>query len=206
MLSYTKELLRSLHLFPSNHLFSWNTKAKIINLDTKSMLQQQVTSHPTGKVEEEEECLKTCKSAKTITTNPLRRSSVTQNSSGVNFKNLQTVTKSNDHLQQSRGTKAGTTIANVNVRSLVPKAKFVKHYLTEKDIDVYAVTETWMNKDTTQETLKATIPDGYTISSQPRKDGCRGRGLALPYKKESTALIDVTFFEAECSMFKIRIS
>ena len=80
--------------------------------------------------------------------------------------------------------------------------------MTEKDIDVCAVTETWINKDTSQETLKATIPDGYAISSQPRQDGHRGGGLALIYKEESAALIDVTFFEiaeAECSVFMIWI-
>ena len=78
----------------------------------------------------------------------------------------------------------------------------MKHYLTEKDIDACAVTETWINKDTTQETLKAKISDGYAILSQPRQDGHRGGGLALIYKKESAALIDVTSFEiagAECS-------
>ena len=80
--------------------------------------------------------------------------------------------------------------------------------MTEKDIDVYAVKETWINKETTKETLKATIPDGYAISSQPRQDRCRGGSLALLYQKVSAALIDVTSFEiaeAECSVFKIRI-
>ena len=97
----------------------------------------------------------------------------------------------------------------MNVRSLVPTVELFKHYSTERDIDVCAVKETWKNKDTTQETLKATIPDGYAIPSQPRQDGCRGGGLVAIYKKESTALIDVTSFEiagAECSVFKIRIN
>ena len=73
--------------------------------------------------------------------------------------------------------------------------------MAEKDKDVCAVTEIWINKDTSQETLKATIPDGYAISSQARQGGFRGGGLALIYKKESAALIDVTSFEiaeAEC--------
>ena len=52
-------------------------------------------------------------------TNSLRRSSVTQNSSGVNFKNLQTLTKSNDQPQQGRDIKGQAAISNVNVRSLV---------------------------------------------------------------------------------------
>ena len=81
--------------------------------------------------------------------------------------------------------------------------------MTEKCIDVCAVTETWINKDTTQETLKATIPDGYAILSQPTQDGHRGGGWALIYKKESAALIDfssIEIGEAECSVFNIRIN
>ena len=59
---------------------------------------------------------------------------------GVNFKNLQTLMKRNDQPQQNRDTKAETTISNVNVRFLMPKAELVKHYLVEKT-DVCAVTE-----------------------------------------------------------------
>ena len=36
MFNYAKEFLKSLHLFPSNHLLSWNTEVKVINLDTVS--------------------------------------------------------------------------------------------------------------------------------------------------------------------------
>ena len=96
----------------------------------------------------------------------------------------------------------------VNTRSLPSKGEELKYYITEKAIDICAITETWIHKDATEESLKAVTPEGYVISSEPHLDGCRGGGIGLMYNKGSVTLSDTSTFEfreAECSLFKVRV-
>ena len=99
-------------------------------------------------------------------------------------------------------------ISLVNTRSLPPKGEELKYYVTEKAIDICAITETWIHKDAMEESLKAATPEGYTISSKTCLDGHRGGGIGLMSKEESVTLPDTStfeFMEAECSLFKVRV-
>ena len=56
--------------------------------------------------------------------------------------------------------------------------------------------------------MKPVTLEGYTISSKPHLDGCRGGGIGLVYNKESVTPSDTSTFEfreAECSLFKVRV-
>ena len=95
----------------------------------------------------------------------------------------------------------------VNTRSLPSKGE-LKYYITEKAIDICAITESWIHKDATDESLKAVTPEGYAITLKPHQDGCRGGGIALMYNKASVTLMEIFSFEfreAECSLFKVRL-
>ena len=96
----------------------------------------------------------------------------------------------------------------VNTRSLRSKGEELKYYITEKAIDICVITETWIHKDATEESLKAVTPEGYVISSKPHLDGHRDSGIGLMYNKESVTLSDTSTFEfreAKCSLFKVRV-
>ena len=96
----------------------------------------------------------------------------------------------------------------VNTRSRPSKGQELKYYIMVKAIDICAITETWIHKDATEESLKAVTPEGYVISSKPHLDGHRGGGIGLLYNKKSVTLSDTSTFkfrDAECSLFKVRV-
>ena len=43
--------------------------------------------------------------------------------------------------------------------------KELKYYITEKAIDICAITETWIHKNATEESLKAVTLEGYVFST-----------------------------------------
>ena len=97
--------------------------------------------------------------------------------------------------QLNTRTKPGTDdnkvhLSLVNTRSLPSKGEELKYYITEKTIDICAITERCIHKDATEESLKAVTPEGYVISSKPHLDGSRGGGKELIYNKESVTLSD----------------
>ena len=99
-------------------------------------------------------------------------------------------------------TQNGLHLSLVNTRSIYSKVEELKYYIVEKDTDVCTVTESWIHKDSTEETLKAIVPEGYGISSKYHQDGRRGGGIALKYKKGTVTLVDSfssEFNDAECS-------
>ena len=67
--------------------------------------------------------------------------------------------------------KARAILSTVKHQIILSRKETFKHYLSEKTIDIYAVTESWIHADATEESLKGAVPDGYAISSKPRKDG-----------------------------------
>ena len=97
----------------------------------------------------------------------------------------------------------------VNIRSLYSKAEALKYYIVEKDTNVCDITETWIHKDSTEESLKAIVPEGYGISSKSHHDGRRDGGIALVYIKRSVTLVDSfssEFTDAECALFRINVN
>ena len=102
-------------------------------------------------------------------------------------------------IQQSRR-KSGITIDNlirinstliqpksvhlttINTRSIWNKIDQFQHYLLKNNIDICAVTETWLKEDDEYE-LHEIPPPGFKIISKPRSDGRQGGGIALIYKE-----------------------
>ena len=77
--------------------------------------------------------------------------------------------------------------------SITNKSGPIQHYLHDQEIDICAITETWV-KTNDQTAPKEFLPPGYNIITKPRPDGrCRG-GLEIVYKSS----ISVT--ETECDV------
>ena len=84
-------------------------------------------------------------------------------------------------------------LAHINARSITNKSSPIQHYLHDQEVDICAITETWV-KANDQTAPKEILPPGYNIITKPRPDlRCRG-GLAIVYK----SLISVT--ETECDV------
>ena len=56
----------------------------------------------------------------------------------------------------------------------------IKEYLQENDIDIFGLTETWLNPSD-KLVLADVIPNGYTLHQIPRPSG-RGGGVAILHK------------------------
>ena len=144
--------------------------------------------------------------ARSIVTNISSQRSTTPKQSEPNFNNLHTVPI--EHKDQPGTDDNKVHLSLVNTRSLPSKGEEHKYHITEKAINICAITETWIHKDATEESLKAVTPEGYVISSKPCLDGHRGGGIGLMYNKESVTLSDTStlqFREVECSLFKVRV-
>ena len=84
-------------------------------------------------------------------------------------------------------------LAHINARSITNKSSPIQHYLHDQEVDICAITETWV-KTNDQTAPKEILPPSYNIITKPRPDGrCRG-GLAIVYKSS----ISVT--ETECDV------
>ena len=84
-------------------------------------------------------------------------------------------------------------LAHINARSIVKKSGPIQHYLHDQQIDIGAITETWVKTDD-QTAPKEIQPPGYNIITKPRPDGRCGGGLAIAYKSS----ISVT--ETDCDV------
>lgn len=69
----------------------------------------------------------------------------------------------------------------LNCRSVKNKALSICDYITSNNIDIMALTETWLGTDTDNIALADLVPDGFDIYSVPRQNR-RGGGVALVYK------------------------
>ena len=154
---------------------------------------------------------KLANTARSNAVNVSTKRTTTPNYSAVNLDNLHSIptgTKTNNNITTSRD-KNGLHFSLVNTRSLYAKAEKLKYYIVEKDTDVCTITELWIHKDSTEESLKAIIPEGYGISSKSHQDGRRGGGIALIYNKRTITLVDSfssDITDAECSLIKINVN
>ena len=79
-------------------------------------------------------------------------------------------------------------------------------YITERSIDLCAITETWLRPDD-QVTLPDITPSGYKALSKPRLRG-RGGGIALIYKKDipiKEINISTEFRTIELAYYKVKV-
>ena len=75
-----------------------------------------------------------------------------------------------------------TNLALLNTRSIRNKMDFITDYICEHDLDIIALTETWLTDDPkdTANTSKLT-PEGYSFVHLPRSDR-QGGGVGVLYK------------------------
>ena len=88
----------------------------------------------------------------------------------TNLLNIQPTVERHTHL----------SLAHVNGWSIGNKIVPIQHYLQDKEIDLCAITETWLKPDNMVLPREIT-PPGYDILSQPRSDGRQGGGVVLVY-------------------------
>ena len=75
-------------------------------------------------------------------------------------------------------------LSHINARSLTSKSTDFKQHLIQHDINICAVSETWLKEDIEPETLQEIAPQGYKIYSTPCRTGKQGGGLALVCKQK----------------------
>ena len=73
-------------------------------------------------------------------------------------------------------------LLSVNARSICNKTNSFQQYITENNIDLCAITETWIKETYDINLTKEIPPMGYNIISHPHKTGKQGGGLALTYR------------------------
>ena len=216
MLNYIKELLRSLQLFPLHYLLPQATKINVIDLGIRRCSptpdHKTCYRHSRGGKRVYKKVANIARSiAVNVSTKRKEKRKTTPNYSAVNLDNLHLIptgTKINDNIPTSRD-KNGLHLSLVNTRSLYSKAEGLKYYIVEKDTDVCTVTESWIHKDSTEEALKAIVPEGYGIPSKSHQDGRRVEGIALTYNKRTVTLVDnfsSELTDAKCSLFKINVN
>jgi hypothetical protein len=97
---------------------------------------------------------------------------------GVSLSNLTKVTCKNE-----RGiASTNLSFALINARSIKNKTTALADYISEKCVDVVAITETWLGRDGRDRIVEGQVcPPGYSILHVPRSHG-KGGGVAVLYK------------------------
>ena len=131
MFTYTKEILKTLCMFPSHYLLPQVTKINVIDLGIKRCLPTaghytpyQCTRNGRGVF------IKLCNTARSIVTNISSQRSTTPKQSKPNFHNLHTVPI--EHKDQPGTDDNKVHLSLVNTRSLPSKGEELKYYITER--------------------------------------------------------------------------
>ena len=74
-----------------------------------------------------------------------------------------------------------TSFYLLNARSIRNKSTFIKEFVTESDIDILAITETWLQGDCYDYISRDVTATNYIFRHVDR--GSRGGGVGLLYKK-----------------------
>ena len=79
-------------------------------------------------------------------------------------------------------TRAGDTsyFTIFNVRSVCNKSATLKEYVIDKEIDLLAITETWLTENE-KIAINDLCPEGYSFLKEPRKHA-KGGGIGLFYR------------------------
>ena len=70
----------------------------------------------------------------------------------------------------------------LNCRSVSNKTIAIADLITSRDVDIMAITESWLGTVIDKQILRELVPKGYSISHVPRASGCKGGGVALIFK------------------------
>ena len=98
------------------------------------------------------------------------------------------------------------SLSHINARSVCNKSLELQTYITERSINLCAITESWLKPDD-QVSLADITPSGYKALSKPRLEG-RGGGIALIYKKYITIKeinISTEFQTIELAYYKVKV-
>ena len=74
----------------------------------------------------------------------------------------------------------------INVRSVKNKAVSVSDFVISRDIDILALTETWLGSAIDGHMINTLVPCGYKFRSVSRPHGTCGGGVAMLYKSGLT--------------------
>jgi exonuclease III len=80
-------------------------------------------------------------------------------------------------------------VAHLNARSARNKGDAIIDVISDNQIDVLALTETWFSPDQDESTLSSATPEGYVIHHVPRSSG-RGGGVAVIYRSTITVKVN----------------
>ena len=93
----------------------------------------------------------------------------------------------------------------VNTRSVRNKCDQVQLYLSNYDIDLCIITETWLKPSEEIFNEKELCPPGYDIISNPRKGDKAGGGIAILHKECLKVRINLDYNFDSCECFKYGI-
>ena len=69
-----------------------------------------------------------------------------------------------------------------NLHLLYEKRKIISYYVVDRDVDILAVTETWLKADECCDNITSDFtPTGYTFVHSPRLNGISG-GVGMLYR------------------------
>ena len=150
-----------------NFLLRQQTRANIIDLG--------ICRQPTNKVYRRSRAGKKLFHKITSIINNKHFDRYTQRQEQANLVNIREI-----KLHQLRVTQLA--LSSVNARSIHNKTNSFQHYITENNINLCAITETWIKETDDINLTKEIPPMGNNIISHPHKTGKQGGGLELTYR------------------------
>ena len=73
-------------------------------------------------------------------------------------------------------------IGALNAQSLKNKTISLQEYIQDKELDILAVTESWLDPDKHTSVINEVLPPGFDIKAQPRPGNKTGGGIAIIYR------------------------
>ena len=70
--------------------------------------------------------------------------------------------------------KNNLSVAVLNARSVRNKTLAINEFVTDHDVDILAITETWLKKNSDKPIIAELTPSGYTFINVPRAAGRSG--------------------------------
>lgn len=98
-----------------------------------------------------------------------------------NVNNLRCITTARVHDVNKPRCQGRTLLSLLNARSACNKEAVLRDCITENQLDMLAITETWLNPTSEKRVCAGLLPEGYDIMSVSRQRG-RGGGVALIYR------------------------
>ena len=118
----------------------------------------------------------------------------------------QVLVQLNSKNQPKENKQFSTKFASLNIQSARPAAHNLHELVIDNNVDVLALSETWLYEKGDENCIADLTPKGYTCRSFPRKDG-KGGGIAFVLRKEIdsvTTYTELAFSSFECIKLTIK--